>query len=365
MKFRTKFLPILKESIAAARSQPVATLVTALMVAGMCTGVLLTTGRAVGAEQAVIQSIDSAGTRSIVVRADPDAGLESSVIDRLHGLQGVAWSGAFGVSSDVRNVSIGSGEAVPIRTIWSDDLEVLGVLSDVGGTAEAWASGRALDVLGTTAAAGGLVDSEGISYSIRGEMHVPAYLSELEPLVIVPGDTEGMVTTLVVVADHPEDVGAIADAVVGILGVTDPTKISIATSERLVTLRSIIEGQLSGFGRGLVLVVLALTALLVAVVLYGLVLLRRKDFGRRRALGATKALIVGLLLTQTAIVAAIASFSGCLLALIVLLVGGDPLPDFGFVLALMVLAVSLSTVASLVPALAAARRDPLYELRVP
>jgi putative ABC transport system permease protein len=365
VRYRTKVLPILRESIAGARSQPVATLVTALMVAGMCMGVLLTTGRSVGAEQAVMQSIDDAGTRSIVVRADPDAGLDSSVIERLHGLQGVAWSGAFGVSADVRNASIGSGQAVPVRTVWSNDLEVLGVLREVGPAPEAWASGRALEVLGTTAAAGGLIDSAGASYPIRGEMHVPAYLSQLEPLVIVPGDTEGTVTTLVVVADHPEDVGAIADAVSGILGVTDPTKVSMATSERLVTLRSIIEGQLSGFGRGLVLVVLSLTALLVAVVLYGLVLLRRKDFGRRRALGATKALIVGLLLMQTAIIAALASIAGCLVALIVLAAGRDPLPDLAFVVALIVLAVSLSTVASLVPALAAARRDPLYELRVP
>jgi putative ABC transport system permease protein len=356
---------VLRESLAGVRSQPVASVVTGLMIAGMCVGVLLTTGRAVGAEQSVIQSIDDAGTRTIIVRADPDAGLDSQIIDRLRGLEGVAWAGAFGASSDVRNASIASGEAVPIRTIWSDDLGALGIQNPVGSSPEAWASARSLDILGATEPAGAISSALGISYSIRGELAVPPYLATLEPLVVVSGSGDGVVSTVVIVAQHPKDVGAISDAVGGLVGVDDPTKVSMATSERLATLRSIIQGQLSGLGRGLVLGALALTALLVSVVLYGLVLLRRKDFGRRRALGATKGLIIVLLVTQTALIAGVSSIAGSLLALAILAGGGDPLPDAGFIVALLILAVSLSTAASIVPAIAAARRDPLYELRVP
>ncbi len=67
-----RMLAIIREAMASARSQPVASVVSIIMVAGMCATVLLTTGRTAGAEQAVVASIDSAGTRAVVVRADAD-----------------------------------------------------------------------------------------------------------------------------------------------------------------------------------------------------------------------------------------------------------------------------------------------------
>src|SRR5690606_12673239 len=58
----TRFwVALLREAIASARGQPVASLLTVAMVAGMCTAVLLTTGRTVAAEQAVLAELDAAG----------------------------------------------------------------------------------------------------------------------------------------------------------------------------------------------------------------------------------------------------------------------------------------------------------------
>ena len=65
-----RWMAVVREALATSWAQPVASVVTIVMVAGMCATVLLTTGRTVGAEQAVISSIDSAGTRSIIVRAE-------------------------------------------------------------------------------------------------------------------------------------------------------------------------------------------------------------------------------------------------------------------------------------------------------
>lgn len=100
-----RVLAVVRESMASARSQPVASVVSIIMVAGMCATVLLTTGRTVGAEQAVLGSIDSAGTRAVVVRAEADAGLNTAVLDRLANLDGIEWAGAFGAAQDVQNTA--------------------------------------------------------------------------------------------------------------------------------------------------------------------------------------------------------------------------------------------------------------------
>jgi putative ABC transport system permease protein len=99
--------------------------------------------------------------------------------------------------------------------------------------------------------------------------------------------------------------------------------------------------------------------------LTGLVTLRRKDFGRRRALGAPRSLIILLVLTQTAGLALTGVIIGSGVATVVLFAGGDPLPGIAFTGAIAVLAMAVSLGAALVPAIIASRRDPITELRVP
>jgi len=364
-----RMLAILREGTATARSQPVASVVTIIMIAGMCATVLLTTGRTVGAEQAVLGTIDSTGTRAVVVRAESGAGLNSSVLERLANVDGIAWAGAFGGALDVHNAAILDGPPVPVRLAYGDDIQALTgalPLSDVS----ALASEMALEQLGMPDETGGVVSSSGADYAITGRITVPDYLAFLEPLVVVPqqqesGAAPADVSVLVVIAERPDLVAPIAAAVRSVLAVDDPTKVTIATSESLAELRSLVQGQLGSFGRNLVLVVFALTAVLAAAILYGLVMLRRKDFGRRRALGASQGLIVGLLLTQVAVLSSIGATIGSVAAAIGLQLSGDPLPGLNFFLAVAILAIVTGLIAALIPALAAARRDPLKELRVP
>src|SRR5690606_31507848 len=108
---------------------------------------------------------------------------------------------------------------------------------------------------------------------------------------------------IIVVAASPELVSPLSKAAVSVLGADDPTKVTVQTSERLAQLHALVEAQLAGFSRGLVIAIAALTGGIAGVVQAGLVLLRRKDFGRRRALGATRAFIVQLILTQTILLA--------------------------------------------------------------
>ncbi len=359
---------LLRESLATAWAQPVASVVTIVMVAGMCATVLLTTGRTVGAEQSVLGSIDSAGTRSIVIRAEADAGLDTGVLDRLANLDGIDWVGAFGPATDATNTAIPGGTKVPIRLAWGSDITELGIPTvQPVANHTAWASPASLEQLGMRDDVGGIVTGPGDDYAIAGRISTPDYLQFLEPIILVPQDAAAPapVSVLVVVASRPDLVAPVSQAVQSLLSVDDITKVKLSTSKQLATLRALIEGQLGSFGRNLVIVIFALTAVLVAAILYGLVMLRRKDFGRRRALGASQALIIGLLLTQVATLALAGALLGSVAAAIALAATGDPLPGLDFFTSICVLAIAISVIAAVIPALAAARRDPLTELRVP
>lgn len=361
--------PVAREAIASAISQPVASVLTMLMIAGMVVAVMLTTGRTVGSEQQVLGTIDSAGTRSITVRAEAGSGITSDVLDRIANIQGIEWAGAFSVAMDATNSLVRDGSRVPVRLAYGDDLSRLGIPSDVPLPGElAYASPIASTQLGLPDVAGGVSLLTGATYGVAGSVTTPDFLSGFEPLVIVPEpNATGAepIGVIVVVAETPELVAPVAESVVSVLGSLDATKVSVQTSEALAQLRALIQDQLGSFSRGLVLALLALTGALVAVLLYGLVMMRRKDFGRRRALGATRGLIVALLLTQTAVLAIAGAALGLVGSTVALMVSGDPLPGAAFTAALGILAVAAATIAALLPALIASRREPIRELRVP
>lgn len=362
-------LAVVREAFASAIAQPIGSAIALVVVAGMCAAVLLTSGRTVAAEQQVVASIDSAGTRAIVVRAEADAGLDTSVLDRLAGVEGVQWAGAFSLAEDARNAAFAGGTPVPLRQAWSEDWRELGLppRASVDG-AVAFASATALDRLGIDGAVGELALDDGHGYAVGGRVETPEHLSFLEPLVVAPqppAEQAVPVGALVVIAAQPELVAPLTDVVRSVLDVADPTRVELRTSETLATLRGLVEGQLGAFGRALTLGILGVSAVLVGVLQFGMVTLRRKDFGRRRALGASQRLVVALVTIQTAIVAGIGAAAGSALAIGVLAAAGDPLPGPRYLIGVGTLAVLVATLAALLPAFSAARREPITELRVP
>ncbi len=360
---------VIREAWASAVSQPVASVVTILVIVGMILTVMLTTGRTVGAEQRVLESIDDAGTRTIQIRAETEAGLTTDVLDRIRNIEGIEWFAAFSSAIDATNTSIPDGARVPVRFAYGPHLDRLGipVNSPLPGQL-AYASPLALDGFGLPDAAGSIVTTTGTSYAVAGELSTPDFLASFEPVVLVPrpeGTGGEAVNVLVVIAQRPDLVTSVSDAVVSVLAVDDPSKVTAQTSETLAQLRSIVQTQLSTFSRGLVLVTLAVTGVLVGLVLYALVVMRRKDFGRRRALGATRGLIIRLLLAQTTLLTIVGVALGLAAAVIALMLAGDPLPGFEFTVALAILTITTAVTAALIPATAASLREPIRELRVP
>ncbi len=168
-----------------------------------------------------------------------------------------------------------------------------------------------------------------------------------------------------VLATTPAQVEPLATAVSALLGAEDPTSIRLETSQTLAEVRAAVAGELGRYSRQLVLGALGVGLVLVAMVVYGSVTLRRQDFGRRRALGATRATVATLIEVQNTLIgvcgALLGAVGGGLIALRI--TGG--LPDIRFAGAVFVLAVLTVGVAAVPPALIAAHRDPVRVLRVP
>lgn len=376
-----KLAALLSEAIASAWGTKIASIVSIVMVAGMVIAVLLTNGRTIGAQQGVIDTLDDAGTRAVVVRAQEGSGLDTSALARLQGVSSIAWLGGFGAATDTTNTLVPGGAKVPLRLAFGLDLASLGIAApSLPGTA--YASPTALEQLGMDAPVGSVTTADGIDYSMGGLLDVPDHLAFLEPLIVVPTEAQFVATLdgtatsaqvlrgeelaiLVAIAEDAANVAGVTDTVRGLIDVADPRLVTFETSQQLAQLRELINAQLGGAGWALVIAIFGLTAVLVAAILYALVMMRRKDFGRRRALGASQGLIVGLVLLQVIVLGIVGALLGGAVSFTALALGGDPQPPFAYYGAIMILAAVTATAAALAPAAAAARRDPARELRVP
>lgn len=123
-------------------------------------------------------------------------------------------------------------------------------------------------------------------------------------------------------------------------------------------------GDLAGYNRSLLLRVLGAGGLLTAIVVLADVLVRRTDLGRRRALGASRGVIVALVTTRTVVAAFLGAALGAI-AGIVLASGYDAIPPRSFVAAVVVLALLTATLSAIPPSIYAAVRDPVRVLRTP
>ena len=110
---------------------------------------------------------------------------------------------------------------------------------------------------------------------------------------------------------------------------------------------------------------LGVSLVLVGLVVYGSVTLRRQDFGRRRALGARRSDVVALVGAQSGLVALLGVSLGVVAGSLAVWRLTGQLPDVPFTLAVGALVLLAVLVASIPPALVAAFRDPVRVLRVP
>ncbi|GAA2556696.1 putative ABC transport system permease protein [Neomicrococcus aestuarii] len=357
-----KLGPLFGEALRSARSQKVPSLLAILLIAGLCVTVLLTSGRAVGAQQSVLGSIDNISARQLIVTAPEDAGLRSAVIDRIAQYSLVTKVFAFGPAVDARNTVIQGGDAVPFRVLFQPS--ATHSANDALGSARV--STPAQETLGMQLPAGAVVTASGDLLGVIGSFEPSVFTEPFEPLLVSEkqANANERIATLVITARSVADLDRVEEYVATVLGVQSMQGVSIQKDASVAQLRATVDNQLGSFSSGLVAAIFGLTGVLVAAVLYALVFLRRKDFGRRRALGASRTLILALILIQIGILAAGGAVLGSLVSALWLSSTGDPLPPTPYFAGVAILAVITALIAAVLPALSAARRDPIRELRV-
>ena len=355
-----------------ARTQPIVSTVTTLVVTAVCAVILATVGQSAAAEARVLATIDEAGTRTIVV-SDPTerAGLHPDSVEAVRSLAGVEWALGLGPVTDVRNAALGSaGRAVPARRVYGTLPEAVRL---VGGRApapgEAIASQAGLEVLGAQTPAGG-IRGEGLEAPLVGVFAAVDPLTFLDGSLLIrtaaaePGDSQTL-RQLLVVASSVASVGSLIEAIPFVLHVDDRTQLRVATPASLLELRSLVEAELATSSRQQLLVVLGVGLVVITVTLSGAVAQRRRDFGRRRALGATRSALVLLVIVQTAVAALFGTILGTTVGLVAVGRLAGALPPLDFVAGVAVLALLTALFAAIPPGLVAAFRDPVRILRVP
>lgn len=360
-----------RDAVTSARAQAVATLTLILVLATVCLSILVTTGQTAATEARVVAQIDSAGTRLIALSDEGGAaGILPDAPARLAGLSDVTWVIGLGVAVDVTNPALPAGRAAA-RDMVGDlppDVELIQGRRPRAGEA----------VVGVDAAAtlnlrpgqgriqtSGDADAEPVA--IVGVFQAAGPLAHLNDTVLIAADPRD-VDTLRYVYVMASDVTVIDRLERTLLTSTPalkPAALTVETPTGAIALRDVIAGRLGAASRQLMAVVMGVGAMIMAVTMLSATIARRREFGRRRALGATRSALVATLLAQAAIGAVFGIALGIAGGLAALAATTGSLPTWQFVAGVAGLALLLTLGAAAPIATYAAHRDPLRILRVP
>ena len=371
MSATTRMADFLREVTVAVAAQRVFATLTLLVVAGSTFIILVTAGRSATAQEAVLGRIDAQGTRTVVVQAKGvQAGITTQTVDQLARLASVEAVVGFGPVTDATAAATPQGTKVGVRMGYGvlDGQRLL--QTGQNETKVMWTSPASAHALGLPTGRGTLRILDGPELLVAKSMHVPAYLETFEPLAVVPAERDlsrapAPLATIVVLARSPQDVDALTSAVRALLVDVPADGASVETSTAMAQLRDAIGGELTKQSRGIVLGLLGAATAATFLNVWGMVLMRRKDFGRRRALGATRLTIVVLIVTQVLLVALLGALVGAVAGTLWAARGGAQHPSWDYTVAVAVSLVAAAAAAAAAPAGFAARRDPIRELRVP
>jgi putative ABC transport system permease protein len=362
---RRRLRPLLGESVRVAASSQVSSTLLGLLALLTPLVVLTTAGFSIEGQAAVLRRLDEAGTRIVTVVSTTGEGvMPLEAVDRIGRLAGVSWVVGLGPVFDVR-ARAPAGQPTPLRTFRAVrapiSLSRLGASEPVPGTA--YVSPTSARRLGLAGAYGTLDPG---SLEVTGWFRVGNPLSALDAFVLVPASDPTLRLERIIVA--AEDVGwvdPIVAAIPSLLGAEAAGGVTVEESEILRTARAAIRDELVGRDRSLVIAILVVATVLGAVVVFATTLGARRDFGRRRALGATRGQLVGIVVLATLWPTLIGVIAGTSFGTIYLGSRLGRLPDPAFPIAVAILATLCLAGSSMGPAVAAATRDPVRVLRIP
>lgn len=362
---------LVRDAVAAARAQTAATLTLVLVLATVCFAVLVTTGQAAANEARVIDQIDSVGTRLIAVSDDGGAsGILPAAPAVLTGISDVTWALGLGVAVDVTNSALPVERAAARVVVGDLPPEIALVRGRAPRPGEAIAGSGAAAALSLGPGLGRVQARESagaVPVGVVGVFETAGSLAHLNDTVLVAAEPEDVETLryLYVMADDVTVVDRLEHVLTTSTPALEPGALTVETPQGAIALRDVVAGRLGAASRQLMAVVMGVGAVIIAVTMLSATVTRRRDFGRRRALGATRSTLVATLLAQAAIGAVIGIVLGVGSGLATLAVGTGSLPTWRFVFGTAGLALLVTLATSAPIAVHAAYRDPLRILRVP
>ncbi len=361
----TRARDVLAEAWATVRAQRVPSATIALLAAAMCLITLLTVGRTAHAEAQVADRLESAGSRVLAVADIKGADLiTSAVADTTAALSTVKRSIATTLPVDVVPSPATGGQRVPMWQAHGDLAEVATLI------AGRWpAPGEAIVSAGT--AAYGLDGPVGAVATTTGwELPVVGIFTAREPFtdydagVLVAAGPQAGLRSLTVVATTAETAGTTQAQVLRLIAASSPQDLRVTSPATLAEVQQAVGADLTTFSRSLLALVLSAGGVLMAIVVLADVLVRQRDLGRRRALGADRPTIITLVVARTLIAATLGALVGTTAAVAITTSSGVRAPA-GFIAAVAVLALLTAAIAAIPPAAIAAYRDPVAVLRTP
>lgn len=354
---------ILGEAVRIAIADPVPSILSGAVVAAVTLTVILTAGLGVEAERAVLARIDDLGTRLVVI-GDPTGGasVPSESIERVRRLSTVQWAFGLGFTRDARNAVVPDGPPIPTREAYGPFPPVIRLQGRQPRPGEV--------ILGEDAPGGFLYSGGGLlldgkDYPVVGRYAADGELGFLGSGALLIPDGPGTLRSLYVLARTPESVGFLAPAVLEIVGAEQPAALTVTTSKTLADLRFVVAGELGRAQRVQTIQALSIALLIVVAVVYGSVSLHRRDYGRRRALGASRGTILTLIVMRYLVVALAAMLLTDLVGVWIVRGLTGEFPDSDLIVSVSILVLMTTAVATLPPALIAASQDPVRVLRVP
>ncbi|MBK6886046.1 MAG: hypothetical protein IPH03_05955 [Tetrasphaera sp.] len=212
----------------------------------------------------------------------------------------------------------------------------------------------------------GVVTHGGIPEDIAAIQAVPPGLGFLDQIVLVRRcGPDVRANELAVLLRDPTTVARTTEAVTQLLPVNVRPSWSVRSSETEIRLAQRVAATSESSRMRLLVLTSISCGLLAALMFATITTARRRDYGRRRALGATPEFILALVVGQAGALA-VAGFSLAAIGrYLVVVIRGQPAPEPPFLVGCFLLVVASAATGSLLPAVAAARSNPLREVRVP
>lgn len=356
------------EALRSARSARGYTLLFGLVSLIAVVAVVLLSGQAGAQRDKVRAEFDKPEYRTATIVDQENSGLIGWDASRqVGGLTSVERAWALGSAFDVFNGSLPDRGRAAAQAVGMDSWALLPVSLSAGrwphGSDEAILPAGSDSTLGLDGRGGWVEDQSGRTWSVVGSYRAD-YAGA--PTAVLVSARAGMTPrTLSLTVRQPSQVEAAVESARSFTAATSAAQLAVQTAGNAPELDQAVSGAVSRSLSAIVTTVMTASLGILAFLAVLMVYARRQEFGRRRALGASRELVISLILLQTGLVVAAATLVGVWLGWLAARWWLDYDVPVGFLTGVAVTAICGAALAQLPSALAAGFRDPVRVLRSP